>query len=202
VGEQPFIMTAGLPGAGGISIQTAELGALGVRAIVHVGTAGLLGDAVPDSAAVLARGSYKDGAAVMLSGSRLAARDPVARPDSLLTAAIGQALHNAAVPYVAQTGYTIPIMYYQPSGLVRWLLADPSLAAERPAYVEMEEATLFETGHLTHVRMASVVVGSDRYRIAGDTLAHSFTDLAADSAKQRVINAVIRAFAGFAECRE
>jgi uridine phosphorylase len=200
-GEAPFIITAGLPGAGGIATQTSELGALGVRAIVHVGTAGLLGDAVPDSAAVLAAGSYKDGGAVMLSNSRAAAREPIARPDSLLSAAVGNALAHAQVPYLRQTGFTVPIIYYQPSGLIQWLLEGPDVAAERPAYVEMEEASLFETGQLTHVRMASVVVGSDRYRMEAGKPAHSFTNLAADSAKQRVIGAVIGAFSQFAECR-
>jgi hypothetical protein len=129
-----FIITAGLPGAGGISIQTAELAALGTRAIVHVGTAGLLGDAIPDSAAVLSRGSYKDGGAVMLSAAERA-DSMVSRPDSVLTAAVGASLRAGGATVVEQTGFTSPIIYFQPSGLIRWLLGGAELAGERPGGV-------------------------------------------------------------------
>jgi uridine phosphorylase len=195
-----FIIAAGLPGAGGITIQTAELAALGTHAIVHVGTAGLIGDAIPDSAAVLSRGSYKDGGAVMLSSAERA-DSLVSRPDSLLTSAVRASLRATGVTVAEQTGFTSPIIYFQPSGLIKWLIGGEELAGERPAYVEMEQAPFFETGRHMQVRTASVVVGSDRYRLANDSLSHSFVDIAADAAKQRVITAVLDAFASFPECR-
>jgi uridine phosphorylase len=195
-----FIITPGLPGAGGIAIQTAELGALGTRVIVHVGTSGFLGDVIPDSVAVVSRGSYKDGGAVLLSASSESARAPISRPDSSLSATLHAALTAGGVATMEQTGFTVPIMYFQPSGLIRWLLEGPELAAERPAYVEMEQGAFFESARHMKLRAASIVVGSDRYRVKNDTLSHSFVDVASEPAKQRVISAVATAFSSLSDC--
>ena len=150
--------TAGLPGAGGVAVQVSELGALGVTRVVHVGTCGLLGDQVPDMAVVLSVGSIKDGGAVLLSNG---VGDPVSRPDRELTSQLARSLRADEIPYREAVGYTIPVIYFQPSGLVKELLGGPRFADPRPAFVEME-APFFEAAGRMDMRAASLVVSSDR----------------------------------------
>src|ERR1700730_13561497 len=104
-----FVLNRGLPGAGGITTQVAELFALGVRYVTHIGTCGLLGTRLPLGKPIVSNGCYKDAASVMLSvggdtNRRLA---PVDRD---LKTAIGSGTSLTA------TGYTIPIFYFQPEG--------------------------------------------------------------------------------------
>jgi hypothetical protein len=65
-GMIPFAVARGLPGAGGITTEAAELHAMGVNAFIHVGTAGLLSPGVPYGQLVVSDGSYNDGAAFLL----------------------------------------------------------------------------------------------------------------------------------------
>jgi uridine phosphorylase len=193
------IVTGGLPGAGGASSQVAELAALGVRHLVHVGTAGLLGPAVEWGALVVSDGSYKDGAAILLSGAATAG-DPLARPDPALSAALRAALAAASRAAASRApargvGFTMPVMYYQPAGLVRWVLESPAFAATgRASFVEMEQGSVFETARRTGVRAASIVFGSDRYTVRDGRLVHEFHDLAADSLKLGAVDAALAAF--------
>jgi purine-nucleoside phosphorylase len=159
-----FIVNRGLPGAGGITTQAAELAALGVKRIIHIGTAGFVGTDFPDRAIVVSFGSYKDGAAMMLSD------DPKARvaiPNAALTDRIRASANGTTIS--TGIGFTSPIFYYQPSNLIRDLI-DGSRFAKRkfPMFVEMEEAPLFEAAHRARIQAASIVIGSDRYTLDRD----------------------------------
>src|SRR5215212_7809078 len=77
-GKKEFVVNRGLPGAGGITTQAAELAAMGVKEIIHIGTAGLVGTELPDRAIVVSTGCVRDGAAVMLSDDP---RESVSYPD-------------------------------------------------------------------------------------------------------------------------
>jgi purine-nucleoside phosphorylase len=171
--SQRFIVNRGLPGAGGVSTQAAELAALGVKQIIHIGTAGFIGEALPDRAIVASDGSYKDGGAVMLSDRP---DEPIAIPDATLTSRIHVAAKHLHIDVRRATGYTSPIFYYQPSGLIRDLIGGPRFAQQRPGYVEMEQAPLFETAHRANVAAASIVIGSDRYRLEKGELKHDYFD--------------------------
>jgi len=182
----PFMVNRGQAGAGGIATQTAELIALGARYVVHIGTAGLLGPTVPDPRLILSQGSYKDGAAVMLSHDN--AR--ISTPDPTLTARFDAALTQAKIPFAPAHGYTIPIYYFQPEGLIQDLLAGPAFARPRPAYIEMEEASFFETARHMQAQAASLVTGADRYTIENGHLTHTFLD---DTTVTRSLTDALRA---------
>ena len=163
-GKRDFIVNRGLPGAGGITTQAAELAALGVKEIIHIGTAGFLGNTLPDRAIVVSLGSIKDGAAVMLSDDPA---EPISRPDSILAHRIASA---ASTKLHAAVGYTSPIFYLQPSGVIRELIRDRLVS-----YVEMEGAPLFEVCKRLNVAAASIVIGSDRYTLdRGGELKHDY----------------------------
>src|SRR4051812_39773760 len=171
-----FIVNRGLPGAGGVAAQVSELGGLGVKRVVHLGSCGLLGDQVPDKVVVLATGSYKDGGAVLLSDSGNGGGGGVSRPDPTLTNSLARALGAEGVAYQEAVGYTIPVIYFQPSGLVKELLGGSRFADPRPAFVEMEEAPFFEAAKRMNMQAASLVVGSDRYTRQGDALKHDWLE--------------------------
>ena len=163
-GKSPFIINRGLPGAGGITTQAAELAALGVKEIIHIGTAGFIGTHLTDRAIVVSSGAIKDGAAVMLSDDP---RQRISRPDERLVARIGkQARVEAGI------GYTSPIFYLQPSGIIRELIDEGTAS-----YVEMDGAPLFEVARRLNVAAASIVIGSDRYTLDRDgKLKHDYFD--------------------------
>ncbi len=169
-----FIVDRGLPGAGGISTQAAELGALGVRYAVHIGTAGLLGQRLPYGSLIVADGSYKDGAAFLLASSAAEAAEQIAFPDPTLNEAIGQELTRARVAHARALGFTSPVYYFQKVGLLKALLGFPFDPGKAPGFVEMEEASFFVTARRGNMKAASIVIGSDRAVPAGDTLRQDF----------------------------
>ncbi len=190
-GRPAFAVNRGLPGAGGVSTQAAELAALGVEYIVHIGICGLIGPTLPEGRPIVARGAYKDGAAVMLSrGHRVGA--PVARPDEDLAARLATEMGADAV---GGLGYTMPIFYLQPKGLQRRLLTASNLrGGPAPTYVEMEQAPFFETCHWLNVRCASLVSGSDRMTLDGDRVAWTFHDLEQGLPKLAMVRAAVEVF--------
>jgi len=168
----PFIVARGLPGAGGIATETAELAALGVKQLIHIGTSAALGPDLDATRVVISQGAYKDGAAVMLSTSDSHSR--IAYPDAGLNASCINALHTQNTPFSLAAGYTIPIYYSQPSGLIRALLTSPSFSQRRPQYIEMEEASFFEESQADGLKAASLTIPADRYSFANGTLVHTF----------------------------
>ena len=171
-----FIVNRGMPGAGGISTQIAELGALGVTYAIHIGTAGLLGSQLPYASLIVSSGSYKDGAAFLLSSSAEEAAEQIAYPDAGLSDAIEQQLTRAGVTHARGLGFTSPVYYFQKVGLLKALLGfrfDPDKA---PDFVEMEQASLFVTSRLSNVKSASIVAGSDRAVPTGDIVKQEFFD--------------------------
>jgi purine-nucleoside phosphorylase len=191
---RPFLVNRGLPGAGGIATQTAELGALGVRKVVHIGTAGLLGKTILDADLVVSIGSYKDGAGVLLSDYHDGQIDPVAKPDPDLVWQIEAVLKHHNLVFTESTGYTVPIFYFQPSGLIEALLTPQrSAGVVSPGYIEMEEAPFFQTCKRMHLQAASIVVGSDRYAMADGELKHVWlgdTDEAVKTAFKSAVEAL------------
>jgi purine-nucleoside phosphorylase len=176
-----FIVNRGMPGAGGISTQIAELGALGVTHAIHIGTAGLLGSQLPYASLIVSSGSYKDGAAFLLSSSSEEAAEQIAYPDAGLSGAIEQQLTRAGVTHVRGLGFTSPVYYFQKVGLLKALLGfrfDPDKA---PGFAEMEQASFFITSRLSNVKSASIVAGSDRAVPTGDTVKQEFFDGDMDS---------------------
>ena len=173
---RPFIVNRGLPGAGGISTQAAELGALGVRQAIHIGTAGLLGERLPYASLIVGQGSYKYGASFLLASSAREAAEQIAFADPDLTEAIDRQMTSAHVAHRRALGFTSPVYYFQKVGLLRSLLAFPFDAEKAPGFVEMEEAPFFVTARLAGMKAASVVVGSDRAVPAGDTVRQEFYD--------------------------
>lgn len=169
-GKPEFIINRGLPGGGGITTQAAELAALGVKEIIHIGTAGFIGTELPDRAIVVSAGSIKDGAAVILSDDP---REPISTPDPLLLLRIVKASSTKLnKPINVAIGYTSPIFYLQPSGVIKELIRQ-----RRAFYVEMEGAPLFEVCKRLNVAAASIVIGSDRYTLDRDgKLKHDYFD--------------------------
>jgi len=195
-GDPDFVLNRGLPGAGGVATQAAELGALGIGSMVHIGTCGLVGDTVETGSVVVSHGSFKDAGATMLSPNAADCSDPVARPDSDLTAVIEAKCTVAGLPHNVATGYTIPIYYFQPAGLIYDLITGEAFPAGPPVgYFEMEQASFFQTCMLMGKRAASMVIGSDRYRLVDGTLTHVFeNDVDQDAAKLAMIRAALAAF--------
>jgi purine-nucleoside phosphorylase/uncharacterized protein (DUF3820 family) len=171
-----FIVNRGLPGAGGIGTQVAELGALGVRQAIHIGTAGILGERLPYGSLIVAQGSYKDGAAFLLASSAKEFAEQIAFADAALAEAIARQMTAAHVAHRRALGFTSPVYYFQKVGLLKALLAFPFDPGKAPGFVEMEEAPFFATAQLAGVRAASIVVGSDRAVPAGDALRQEFFD--------------------------
>jgi purine-nucleoside phosphorylase len=171
-----FIVNRGLPGAGGVSTQAAELGALGIRYAVHIGTAGLLGGRLPYGSLIVADGSYKDGAAFLLASSAAETAQQIAPADPMLTSLLDRQLAAARVPHVQALGFTSPVYYFQKVGLLKALLRFPFDPGKAPGFVEMEEAPFFVTARLGNMKAASIVVGSDRAVPTADALRQDFFD--------------------------
>jgi purine-nucleoside phosphorylase len=171
-----FIVNRGMPGAGGVSTQVAELGALGVTSAIHIGTAGLLGSRLPYASLIVSSGSYKDGAAFLLSASPEEAAEQIAYPDANLSDAIEQQLTRAGVAHARGLGFTSPVYYFQKAGLIKALLGFPFDPGKAPGFVEMEQASFFVTSRLSNMKSASIVAGSDRAVPAGDTVKQEFFD--------------------------
>ncbi len=169
-----FVVNRGLPGAGGISTQIAELGALGVKYAVHIGTRGLLGPPLPYASLIISSGSYKDGAAFLLSSSPDEAAQQIAYPDAGLSDGIERQLAGAKVAHARALGFTSPVYYFQKIGLLKALLGFRFDPGKAPGFVEMEQASFFVTSRLSNVRSASIVVSSDRAVPAGDVLKQEF----------------------------
>jgi uridine phosphorylase len=194
-----FMLNRGMPGAGGIATQAAELCALGARWIVHIGTCGLLSTRLPEGLPILAEAAYADGAAVMLSDPTEGRVERLAHPDPELGALLLAELANAKV--ASGIGYTIPIFYLQPPGLIR-ALVDGSAFPEGPhaGYCEMEQASLFKMCNLMGAHAASLVVGSDRYLIDPQgKLNHQFFDVDSDNVKSQAFAATLAAFRKIAQ---
>lgn len=153
-----FVLNRGLPGAGGITTQAAELFALGVLAITHVGTCGLIGKRIPGGKPIISAGAYKDAAGVMLS---IDPSERLARPDPNLGTVLRNGFAAAGIAVESAIGYTSPIYYFQPAGLVRALAAQQG--TNHVEYVEMEAGSLFAVASLMKRAAASVVIGVDRY---------------------------------------
>jgi uridine phosphorylase len=195
-GHPDFLLNRGLPGAGGIATQAAELGALGVQNLVHIGTCGLVGEQVRSGDIVLSRGSFKDAGAVMLSAGDSDSVDPVAYPNSELGAVIEEQLSQYGFAHSFATGYTIPIFYFQPAQLIIELITGEAFpSGPSIGYFEMEEASFFQTCRLMGKRATSMVVGSDRYIYKDGSLKHTFEDdVDQDSAKLKMLQTAIAAF--------
>ncbi|WP_145727893.1 nucleoside phosphorylase [Nitrospirillum viridazoti] len=170
-GTAPFTVVRGLPGAGGITTQVAELQALGARRVIHVGTAGLLSPDVPYGQIIVSDGSYRDGGAFLLAPD---AKQQVARPDQEFTARVRAAAARSGLPSARGIGYTMPIYYFQPGSILRDLLAIKG--SDKPTFVEMEEGPFFTLATLMGLKAASVVVGSDRLVNDGGRLHQSLWD--------------------------
>ncbi len=191
----PFVINRGMPGAAGVATQTAELIALGARDVIHIGTSGLLGTQCGDGQVILADAAYKDGGAVMLAASDSGHVDRLSRPDAQLNRQLEAELQRSGISSQRAVGYTIPIYYFQPSGLVQALLNDPAFSQNRPAYMEMEEASFFETAARMNAKAASLTVGADRYTIDNGQLRHDFLDNArVTAAMGHALSATIRLF--------
>ena len=190
-GRPRFALNIGTPGAGGVSTQAAELSSLGAEYIVHMGTCMKLGDESLPGPPIISVGSYKDGAAVMLSTPDRNGR--IAFPHSELTGCLAEHLpdHETGV------GYTSPIIYYQPESLIRRLLVDRRIGNNpRIDYLEMEQAPFFETCFRANVAAASVVVGSDSTFLNENGVMRAFAD--GDAHREvwdRALGGVLHAFA-------
>jgi uridine phosphorylase len=194
-GDAPFVIAPGLPGAGGITTQAAELGALGVRYLVHIGTCGILGTGIKNDTLIVSAGSYKDGAAALLSGSAGEGRNPLAFPDRALSTALVREIRSRGIPVAQCIGITVPIFYFQPSGLIKRLLRAEDLPSEyRPSYVEMEEAPFFMTAEIMKMKSASVVAGTDRYLLQHGGVVHEFMDVEAGRRKTQAVEATLAVF--------
>lgn len=194
--QDSFILNRGMPGGGGITTQAAELAALGVKRIVHIGTCALMGPAVPEGQVVVSTGSYKDGAAAFLSSSNENDIDPVARPNADLSKKLEHQLQRMNVAFKRSCGYTIPTFYFQPESLIRSLVTGSNLPGpQKVGHLEMEQAGLFALANLMGFEAASLVVGSDRYLMNGDTVEHSFeADFDQDDTERQMISATLNAF--------
>ena len=170
-----YLVNRGLPGAGGISIQAAELGALGIKRIIHIGTCAQLGANFDEKTVIVSSGSYRDGAAVMLAEKDRGGALGLSRPDSDLAGSLNIELKRLAIPTSSGPGYTIPIYYYQPAALIIDLLAGEKYATARPVFMEMEEAAFYESCSRAKVKAASLVVPSDTYALKAGKLTHTFT---------------------------
>jgi uridine phosphorylase len=193
-GAPDFVVNRGLPGAGGVATQTAELIALGAEFLVHVGTCGLVGHEVTSGQVIIAKASYKDAAGALICPDS----DPLIRSDDELSADLAQKLTGHGRQFDS-VGYTIPIFYFQPLSLIRELLTGEIFPNGPPVgYFEMEEASFFATCQLMGVAGASLVVGSDRYFLEDESVTHVFEDFDQHSAETAMLSAAIDCFRAYA----
>jgi len=185
-----FTITGGMPGAGGVCTQAAELGALGATAIIHIGTCGFLDTTIKADEVVLSKGSYNDGAAALLANVNHSAKaTALSYPDSVFTSQILSKLTQRHLAVKQLYGVTLPIFYYQPSGLINKILQDDS--PTKPSYIEMEGAPFFQTARLGKFRSASIVMGTDYYYLHGQTVKHYFVDFNSKKLKLQVLRALL-----------
>jgi uridine phosphorylase len=187
-GTVPFAVARGLPGAGGITTQVAELRAMGAKSIIHVGTCGLLSPDVPYGQVIVSDGSYRDGAAFLLDKDATA---QISRPDAALTAQITKSAAERKLPLAHAIGFTMPIYYFQPGSILRDLLAISG--PEKPGFVEMEEAPFFAIAGLMGIRAASIVVASDRLEARDGKLAQRFWSGDLDALELAAFDAAVHA---------
>ena len=187
-GTVPFAVARGLPGAGGITTQVAELRAMGAKSIIHVGTCGLLSPDVPYGQVIVSDGSYRDGAAFLLDKDATA---QISRPDAALTAQITKSAAERKLPLAHAIGFTMPIYYFQPGSILRDLLA--ITGPDKPQFVEMEEAPFFSIARLMGIRAASIVVASDRLEARDGKLAQRFWSGDLDALELAAFDAAVHA---------
>jgi purine-nucleoside phosphorylase len=133
-----------------------------------------LGSPLPYASLIISSGSYKDGAAFLLSSSPDEAAQQIAYPDAGLSDDIERQLARAQVTHTRALGFTSPVYYFQKVGLLKALLGFRFDPGKAPGFVEMEQASFFVTSRLSNVRSASIVVSSDRAVPAGDVLKQEF----------------------------
>lgn len=195
-GKPSLLVNRGLPGGGGITTQAAELYALGVQEIVHVGTCALMGEDVPPQQIVVATSSYKDGASVLISGAEAdGSVAPLVHASVDLSERLDDALDEVGAPHLRSCGYTIASFYFQPTSLVTDLVLNRNLPGPvSVGYVEMEQAGLFAVARKMGRAAASLVVGSDRYTVRNGALHHAFEeDFDADEAEMLMLRAAMKA---------
>jgi purine-nucleoside phosphorylase len=190
-GMTPFAVARGLPGAGGITTEAAELHAMGVNAFIHVGTAGLLSPGIPYGQLVVPDGSYKDGAAFLLDNGP---KEQISRPDQSLTEKIVETINEDNVKHIRAIGFTMPIYYFQPGSMLRALL--DVTGPDKPTFIEMEEASLFALARLAGFRAASIVVASDRLESHDGRLSQEFWDGDLEQLERLAFQEAIQAIAG------
>jgi hypothetical protein len=190
-GMRPFAVARGLPGAGGVTTEAAELRAMGTNSVVHVGTAGLLSPDIPYGQLVVSEGSYRDGAAFLLENG---SNGEISRPDQSLTEEIVQTVKKDNIKHIRAVGFTMPIYYFQPASMLRSLLG--VTGPDRPMFVEMEEAPLFALARLMGFRAASIVVASDRLESRDGRLTQGFWDGDLDQLELLAFQEAIHAIAG------
>lgn len=190
----PFFIAEGLPGGSGMATLSAELFSLGAETIVHVGLCGLLGDTPPSGQAILASGAHKDSVARILSKSENS--DELALPSKTLNSKLAATFHKNKQPLHRAYGYTTPLFYFQPAELIEGLVSGISRPQGKAmSYIEMEQASLFQTAEIMGKQAASIVIGSDRYRMESGNLVHNFeTDFDQDVLELIVLKLIIRAF--------
>jgi uridine phosphorylase len=186
-----FILNRGLPGAGGITTQAAELYALGVQYVTHIGTCGLLGERVKGGVCIISAACVMDAAGVMLSDP---GSERVSYPTPVLKDALQTAFVMSREPYAIASGYTVPIYYYQPTALVQ-RLATGVIYGVRTEYVEMEGGALYALAKRARRGAASVVIGVDRYTVSPSGVGtHQYLDIDETQAKVRAVRNVLNAY--------
>lgn len=191
-----LLINRGLPGGGGIGAQAAELFALGVTEIIHIGTCALLGNAVPSGAVLVSTGAYKDQCAVLLDGRDDSGQiAPAVSSDAELLARCEAKLDAQKTPHQRRHGFTIPSFYFQPASMIRDFVATKHLPGPQPVeFVEMENAALFAVARRMGKRAASLLVGSDRYTVENDELHHAYeTDFDMDHIERQMLKAAAAA---------
>ena len=193
-GEPLCLINRGMPGGAAIAVQAAELAALGVEEIVHIGLCGLLGKSIQSGAVVIAKGSYKNGTAILLSsGNEL---NPMAHASQCLVASLQESLQGKGIAIVDGYGYTVDSFYLQPEDLILDLInSEKPFADPSACYIEMEQAALFSLANRMDVKAASLVVGSDRYTIEDGKLQHQFEqDFDQDETERAALRAALELF--------
>jgi purine-nucleoside phosphorylase len=190
-GVTPFAVARGLPGAGGITTEAAELHAMGINTIIHVGTAGLLSPGIPYGQLIVSDGSYKDGAAFLLENEP---KEQISRPDQSLTEKIVETVNKDNVRHIRAIGFTMPIYYFQPGSMLRTLLG--VTGPDKPMFIEMEEASLFALARLAGFRAASIVVASDRLESHDGRLSQEFWEGDLDQLERLAFQEAVNTIAG------
>lgn len=180
-----FLLMTGLPGAGGISTQVAELASIGCKYFVHIGTCGIMGDSIDERLIIISEGSKKDQAAKLLSNDAY----ENSLPSSKLKDFFQLFLKEKNVRFQIATGVTIPIFYFQPVELI-----EPIVKSNKYCYVEMEQAPFFATCELSKVHGISLVVGSDKYYFENNELKHRYIEMDQNEAKNTFLFLVLEFF--------